>query len=496
MRRNLIAFSVSIAILASCAVVTVAQDDMAGSQGTAETAWDWKAWDSSPEGYLLTKQEKKDWKKITTEAQAKRFVELFWVQRNPDPAQPFNTFKAQFESRVRFADDNFSYEGRRGSLTDRGKVLILMGPPHQAESRAPTETVESMDDAAAGTDEARANAALWLYDPARLPEGFSAKGSRLLFIFYENRLGSNNFTLDRSHQEATISMRTLSKAPEAYLLHPKLNTIPKPVSVPGGRSATAAHLAWLEGPDTPFDDKAIVLSEPGVADAGRHRPWWLHVELPADAPKLDLFAGQVVSPDGEVLSTFETTAEPRPIGDNSAYHLTFPLRAGDYMIELVGSANEVPQVAYSAEVSVPEVPVEGTWMSPIWFGLEAEVEDGAMLGEAYCFGRLHLMPLTKPDVTREHEISYFGFVVRPGASENNEAQMKCRIELKRDGKRMGRPLDMPLVAFQVADDLFVYANSIALAALPELGEFSLGFTITDAGSEVAVEREVAINITE
>jgi GWxTD domain-containing protein len=495
MRRNLIAYSVIAAFLASCAVVAVAQDEMAAGPGTAEVEWDWQAWDESPAGFLLTKTEKKEWKKITSEAQAERFVDLFWARRNPDPTQPFNTFKAQFESRVRYADDNFSYENRRGALSDRGKVLILMGPPHQAEHRSPTETVESMDDTAAGTDEARSNAVLWLYDPNRLPAGFKVKGSRVVFIFYEGKMGSNNFTLDRSHQDATIGMRALSKAPDAHFLHPKLTEIPKPVSVPGGTTASAAHLGWLDGPEAPFSDQLIVLSEAGMADAG-HRPWWFHIELPPGAPELDLIVGEVLSADDEVLSTFEATAEPRAVGDYTAYHLTFPLEVGDYTIRMVGSAAEVPQFQYSTEITVPEVPTEGSWMSPIWIGLGAEVEDDAMLGEAYCFGRLHLMPITKPEVTREDEISYFGFLVRPAESENGEVAMNCRVQLKREDKRLGRPLDMPLAAIQIADDLYVYANSIALAALPEPGEYSIGFTITDPGSGLTVEREVAINITE
>jgi GWxTD domain-containing protein len=495
MPRNLIAYSVVTVLLASCSIVAMAQDEMAAGPGTAETEWNWQVWDESPAGFLLTKQEKKEWKKITTEAQAARFVDLFWARRNPDPAQPFNTFKAQFDSRVRYAEENFSYEGRSGALSDRAKVLILMGPPHQAEHRSPTETVESMDDTAAGTDEARANAVLWVYDPARLPEGFKVKGSRLVYIFYENKMGSNNFTLDRSHQDATVGMRALSKAPDAYLLHPNLNEIPKPVSVPGGTTASAAHLAWLDQPDAPFNDRVIVVSEPGMADAG-HRPWWIHVELPPDAPQLDLFVGNVLSADGEVLSTFEAAAEPLPYGENTAYHITFPLEAGDYTIEMVGSAGEVPQFEYSDEITVPEVPTEGTWMSPIWIGLGADVEDDAMLGEAFCFGRLHLMPITKPEVTRQNEISYFGFVVRPAESQEGVAQMNCRVQLHRDGKRLGRPLDMPLEAIQVADQLFVYANSIALGGLPENGEYSIGFTITDPASELTVEREVSINLAE
>jgi len=44
---------------------------------------------------------------ITSEAQAKRFIELFWARRNPNPEQPVNTFRAQIDAIVRYADANF-----------------------------------------------------------------------------------------------------------------------------------------------------------------------------------------------------------------------------------------------------------------------------------------------------------------------------------------------------------------------------------------------------
>jgi hypothetical protein len=370
-----------------------------------------------------------------------------------------------------------------------------MGPPHQAEHRAATETVERMDDLATGTDEVRANAWMWMYDPGQLPKGFKAKGSRLLFIFYEEKAGTNNFTLDRSHREATMGMRAMSKAPDVHLLHPDLTEIPKPVSVPGGEPASSSQLAWLESGAPPWTDRATVLTEAGLADAG-HRPIWVHLELPAEAPELDVFVGRVSSPDGEVLSNFQTAATAIAAGENTAYHLTFPLSEGDYSIEMVGAAAGEPQISYRQQVQVPAMPSEGTWMSPMWVGLSAEVEDDVLLGSAYCFGRLHLMPMTTPEVSREDELSYFGFVVRPGEAVDGKAPLKLKVTLKRDGKRLGRPLDMPLQGVMVADDVYVYANSIKLAALPENGEYGLVFEVEDPASETSIEREVSINLTD
>ena len=495
MRKNLVHVTAIIIVLATWATTATAQEGMTSGRTAAAAVVDPLQFDESPAGFLMTKGDTKEWKNITTEAQAEDFIELFWAKRNPYPSQPFNTFKAQFESRVRYADENFSYEGKRGALTDRGRVLIVMGPPHQAERRAPTETIQRMDDMASGTDEVRAAAAMWAYDPARLPPELKIKGSRLLFVFYEEKAQTNNFILDRSHQDATMGMRALAKAPEAYVLHPKLTEVPKPVAVPGATAAAAAHLDWLAVPSAPWTDRAVILSLLGVADAG-HRPFWLHIGLPEDAPPLDLFAGRVLSPDGTVLSTFEKEIEPLEFEGQSAYHLTFPLEAGSYRVEVVGAAGPEPQVVYAEDVTIPEVTSEGTWLSDIIVGLYAEPKDDALLGSAYCLGRLHVLPMSSPDVTRKNEVSFFGFLVRPKESADGKVAIDSTIQLKRDGRRFGRPLDLPMDAIQVSDDVFVYANGINLGALPETGAYTMILKVSDPASETSVEREVEINVTE
>ena len=495
MRRHLIPCSLAIVGVAMMAVVAAAQQGSPHPPSEqAPVVFDWRTWDEGPEGYLLTKDEAKEWKTITTEAAAKRFIDLFWARRNPNPDLPFNSFRAQIDAIVRYADDNFSYEGTRGALTDRGRVMILMGQPHFVENRAPTETVESMDDMAAGTDEVRANAQLWVYDPQRLDPKFKIKGSRLIFVFYEERPQTNIFTLDRSHQDATMGMRALAKAPETHFLHPDLNEVPRPVSVPGATAASAAGLALLEQ-DAPWTDRATVLAEPGVADA-LHRLWWVHIELPPDAPPLESLVGRVSSPSGELLSTFERPVETISFGGHTAYHVTFPLVAGDYRIEFSGLAGGRPMVAYKENVTVPEAAAEGTWLSQIFVALYGERKEDALLGSAYCFGQFHVLPLSGPEVTRQNELSYFGFLVRPSTAENGQAELKTHLELRHGGTRMGRPLDLPLSAVQVSGDLFVYASSVNLAALPETGEYTLTFQISDPSGEPTVTREVQLNVTE
>ena len=486
-RSLFIITSVFIALAIAPGVMAQDEPELAETENILE-------WNKSPAGFLLTKDEQKEWKTLSTEAEARAFIELFWAKRNVDPVNAFNPFKAEFENKVRYADEQYTWAKQRGALTDRGRVLITMGAPQYSENRFPTETVERIDDRAVGTDEVRSNAKLWYYDPQQLPKAFGAKGSRLIFTFYEEKVESNNFILDRSHQDATMAMRAMSKAPNVYVLHPDLTEVPKPVSIPGGEVPTAAQMAWLDAGAAPLDDELLVVAEVGVADPG-NRPFWLHLELPADAPALDVLAGRVSTIDGVVRSTFQIPAEAMATTNGRAYHLTFPLNAGTHKVEVVGAAGGAAQILWSDDVVIPLTSMEGTWMTPLMFSISVVKEDEWQLGSPFGYGALHLIPLTATALPSQTELSYFGHVIRPGLNDAGETELEVKVTLKMDGQRLGRPLTMTLPAASIVDDLYVYANSINLAAMPQTGTYKLEFKVTDTISDVSVERDVVLDLT-
>jgi GWxTD domain-containing protein len=88
------------------------------------------SWDDGPISWIMTVEEKRSWNLLTTGAEQQEFVEKFWEVRNPRPGNPDNPYRTSFERRVAFADAHFvQAEGTRGSMTDRGRVFVLLGPP-------------------------------------------------------------------------------------------------------------------------------------------------------------------------------------------------------------------------------------------------------------------------------------------------------------------------------------------------------------------------------
>src|SRR4029450_11320931 len=90
-------------------------------------------WAEGPVPWIMTSAEKSRWDDLAPGADWQEFVDQFWEARNPEPGNPDNVFKTTFERRVAFADAHFLQdEETRGSLTDRGMVFVLLGPPTYA----------------------------------------------------------------------------------------------------------------------------------------------------------------------------------------------------------------------------------------------------------------------------------------------------------------------------------------------------------------------------
>ena len=86
-------------------------------------------WRNGPVQWIMTPEEQKTWRSVNTDAEAIRFIDLFWVRRDPTLGTPVNEFKDEFTARVKYADEHYPERNRRGALTDRGRVMIVLGPP-------------------------------------------------------------------------------------------------------------------------------------------------------------------------------------------------------------------------------------------------------------------------------------------------------------------------------------------------------------------------------
>ena len=83
--------------------------------------------------YLISKEERSVFLKLTNDEERENFVEQFWRRRDPDPSTQLNEFKEEHYRRIAYANDNFK-SGVDGWTTDRGRIYIMFGPPNEREA--------------------------------------------------------------------------------------------------------------------------------------------------------------------------------------------------------------------------------------------------------------------------------------------------------------------------------------------------------------------------
>ncbi|MDD8027747.1 MAG: GWxTD domain-containing protein [Acidobacteriota bacterium] len=127
--------------------------------------------------YVMTDKEKAVFLELANDRERDIFIEAFWRIRDPTPGTPANEFKEEHLRRV--AEANRRYRGgstREGWMTDRGRMLIILGTP---------ATVETI-----GGSAELVPTELWSYygDPAKgLPNHF-------VLVFYQ-RGGAGEYRL-------------------------------------------------------------------------------------------------------------------------------------------------------------------------------------------------------------------------------------------------------------------------------------------------------------
>lgn len=112
---------------------------------------------------------------VRTSAEAVNFIEGFWHLRDPDPATPENAFRETFARRAEAADLLYAEGATRGSLTPRGRALLLLGPPVRLQ--VTTEPVLSWTAKGSRRENVvtrDVGVEIWRYPAEDLPERFEA----------------------------------------------------------------------------------------------------------------------------------------------------------------------------------------------------------------------------------------------------------------------------------------------------------------------------------
>ncbi len=151
-------------------------------------------WQGDPAIEILgSRAEKGSWRDMDSD-QREDFIHTFWKARDKSPETERNEFREEFERRVAYADAAFKVGMDRGSLTDRGRVFILLGEPARVRRREirSSDAIQSFNRGSVGI--VSGSIEYWVYTREQLPVSFSKPTMTYRFVSHQ---GVGNFVLQR-----------------------------------------------------------------------------------------------------------------------------------------------------------------------------------------------------------------------------------------------------------------------------------------------------------
>jgi GWxTD domain-containing protein len=89
---------------------------------------------------ILLGDEDKTYKGLKEKSDRLEFQKIFWARRDPDLSTPANEYQAEYEKARAEADQRYRMPAQAGSLTDCGRVFILLGKPDEVQQEGGTLT--------------------------------------------------------------------------------------------------------------------------------------------------------------------------------------------------------------------------------------------------------------------------------------------------------------------------------------------------------------------
>jgi GWxTD domain-containing protein len=90
--------------------------------------------------YIITDEERTAYQRLQSDEERDKFIEQFWLRRDPTPATVENEFKEEHYRRIAYSNQHFA-AAVPGWKTDQGRIHIIYGPPDEKEAH-PAERYE------------------------------------------------------------------------------------------------------------------------------------------------------------------------------------------------------------------------------------------------------------------------------------------------------------------------------------------------------------------
>jgi GWxTD domain-containing protein len=472
---------------------------------------------NGPAQFIMTKDEAAQWKAIKTDDAAKSFIDAFWARRG-------TAFKEEFDQRVKYADEHFAEGRRKGSTTDRGRVLITLGGPAKvmktpvAITAAPRANATDLDQETADRPRARQ---VWTYEAGKTPN----LGIPVLEVAFVDSLNSGDWKLERTRAsgdynvifekvnvanstanvaQTTTTTTTTTTETTKTTTGPAAAVAPATLKNPAYQAAVDAQKAGTSAINKNVSSAYSEL----VAPTGE---FYVPIELyiskssPLTPDSADTFFGLVEDASGKAVYSFEEPAKLTTSKDEQFVDKSITLPTGKYNAYIGLAKGDNPVAIATRPLEINEVAKDATGTSKLILSNNMyETEKAAPVKSPFAFGRLKVVPKANLSFTTADELTYFVEIHNPGIDAATSLP-KIQVKLELTGGKLTKPIPRPLsditalpLSGAPGPGQYAIIDSIQLDQIKSAlapGDYVLKVKIVDTVSKQTYNLEQAFKIT-
>lgn len=409
-----------------------------------------KRWLEQEVAALITEDEARIFKELPSKEDRELFKEIFWARRDTDLMTPLNEAQEEFEKRLKITNRRFRERGRKGSLTDSGKVFLLLGDPGQTDRNnrgmqgsSPAASPESSPVLSSLQQplDNLVQTMTWTYEPnpdLGIPDG--------LAVQFETQFGFG-FKLTRSE----VVDESLERVKNSYVVHPDigyerddmghLRKLPPRLDPrsPAKRALREIMENKVENTDIPFGTEMAFFR----SSEGSYIPVLIQIDpdpltWEKDVSDVTLF-GTVETADGHPVRHFEEPVRLTRRKDGRAVlEMPIELQPGNYTFILGVLDHRSSKVGTRRiPVFVPSFHREGLSMSSVLlYNERRQVEDPpGTLGHAFQFGQTQLTPSQGNTFRPTDDLGVLFFIYGYGLDEQGQPNLTSDYVLFKGGEK-------------------------------------------------------------
>jgi GWxTD domain-containing protein len=456
-------------------------------------------WGKGPATYLMTKEEIAQWKAISTDEQADKFIALFWARRDPTPATPRNEFREAFDYRVKEADSHFAYGRTRGSMSDRGKTLVLYGPPKKVEHTGGS-VAGSASASGMSADQENNATYTWTYEEETANPAFSSPRAKLRFI---DRFNNNEFRSERggidlvaAQQRAiqlAITQPNLTEPPSFEAPKPQAPAAPAYVPVAAPEIQTELKTEGLKTAVAEFK-KSSKSASPIYATSGENvtpegvtfAPVLVYVPKSSAPGANSTFFGVIEDASGKSVLAFEEPAKLVASKDDFFVDKSLTLPQGKYR-GYFGIADGAKVAIAASDMDLAgSLDKDAPGASQLILSNNLfPLTEAQQPTDPYAFGGLKVVPKGDRVFHTTDELWYFVELRNPGIAEGATAP-KVQIKLDVEGvdaagkktKMSAPPMEIDAAPIKGVANHYGIGSSIPLASFKP-GDYTFNAKVID-----------------